>query len=478
MSMVSEPSKILRRLLIRLDLFGIAVALLAAYFLRASVLRPWFTDDLRPLWTYFLWIAPVAALLWFFLMSFFRGYETLHRDTHGSAAGAALKTVVVGTVALITFSFFLKLHFVSRAFLLMFGTLSFLSLLGNRIGIIWYVQRAQRRGVYRRHVLVVGTGKRARRALEILRVGSDWGIAVIGLLDRDPRRVGSNVDGHKVLGTVADLGIVLREHAVDEVVIAVPRGWIDEKLEDAVRVSEAEGVKATLMADLFDVRITRTKLTEIDGIPFLEFPTIPHEDWQVVVKRTMDVVISAVALVLLAPLFLAIAMAIRLSSAGPVFFSQDRVGYRKRRFRMLKFRTMVRDAEKLLPKLLAESDHGGPFFKMKDDPRVTSVGSVLRRTSLDELPQLINVLKGEMSIVGPRPVPLVEADRFDQSTQRKRFSVKPGITGLWQIRGRSSLSAHERVALDLEYIRRWSLALDLWVVGRTPLAVLRGMGAF
>jgi exopolysaccharide biosynthesis polyprenyl glycosylphosphotransferase len=425
-----------------------------------------------------MWLAPVAAVLWFFLMSFFRGYEAPQRITNQSAAFASLKTVTVGTVALITFGFFFKLHFVSRVFLLMFGVLSFLLLQGNRIGIIWYVRRAQRRGVYRRHVLVIGTGARARRALEILRVGSDWGIAVIGLLDRDSRRVGRNVDGHKVLGTVADLGIVLRDHAIDEVIIAVPRRWIDEELEQAVRVAEAEGVKATLMADFFDVRITRTRLTEIDGVPFLEFPTIPHEDWQVVVKRTMDVVISASALLLLSPLFLIIGLAVKWSSPGPVMFCQDRVGYRKRRFRMLKFRTMVQNAESLLPALLANSDNGGPFFKMKNDPRVTSVGSILRRTSLDELPQLINVLKGEMSVVGPRPVPLVEADRFDQSTQRKRFSVKPGITGLWQISGRSGLSAEERVALDLEYITRWSLALDLWVVGRTPLSVFRGMGAF
>ena len=476
--MVSEPSKILRRLLIRLDLLGIAVTLLAAYVLRAKVLRPWFTDDLQPLWTYFLWLAPTAAFVWFSLMSFFRGYQAPHRDTPRSAASAVLKTIGVGTVSLITFSFFLKLHFVSRAFLLLFGLLGFLFLLGNRVGIMLYVRRAQRRGVFRRHVLVVGTGARARRALEILRIGSDWGVAVIGLLDRDLRRVGYNVDGHKVLGTIADLGAVLREHAVDEVIVAVPRRWIDEDLEQAVRVSEAEGVKITLMADLFDVRITRTRLTEVDGVPFLEFPTIPHEDWQVIAKRAMDVAISTTALLLLSPLFLLIAAAVKVSSPGPVFFCQDRVGHRKRCFRMLKFRTMVQNAESLLPSLLARSDGGGPFFKMKDDPRVTRVGAILRRTSLDELPQLINVLRGEMSIVGPRPVPLVEADRFDQSTQRRRFSVKPGITGLWQISGRSSLSADARVALDLEYIRRWSLALDLRVLGRTPLTVLRGMGAF
>jgi exopolysaccharide biosynthesis polyprenyl glycosylphosphotransferase len=475
--MVSEPSKILRRLLIRLDLLGIAGTLLVAYFLRASVFRPLFTDDLQPLWTYFVWLTPAAALLWFFLMSFFGGYQAPHRNTYWSAVGAALKTVGVGTVALITFGFFFKLHFVSRVFLVLFGALSFLSLLGNRVGIIWYVRQAQRRGVYRRHVLIVGTGARAQRALEILRVGSDWGLAVVGLLDRDSRRVGSNVDGHKVLGTIVDLGTILREHVVDEVIVAVPRRWIDEELEDAVRVSEAEGVKATLMADLFDVRITRTKLTEIDGIPFLEFPTIPHEDWQVVAKRMMDVAISATALVLLAPLFLIIAAAVKLSSPGPVFFCQDRVGHRKRPFRMLKFRTMVQNAESLLPDLLAKSDQGGPFFKMQHDPRITSVGSILRRTSLDELPQLINVLKGQMSMVGPRPIPLVEADRFDQSTQRKRFSVKPGVTGLWQVSGRSRLSAERRVAIDLDYIARWSVKLDLEIMARTFPAVFSRSGA-
>ncbi len=476
--MVREPSKILRRFLIGLDQLSIVLALLCAYFLRASVLRPLFIDDLQPLSRYFVWLPAVMLPLWLFLLLFFRGYEAPHRLGLRAIAEIAFKSVAVGTVLLITFGFLLKLQFVSRAFLVMFGGINWLFLVGNRLGIMWYVRRAQSTGLYRKQVIIIGTGGRARKLLRTLKFNSDWGVSVIGLLDKDEQRVGLNVEGHKVLGTVRDIGVILREHVVDEVIVAVPRRWIDEELEDALRQCEAEGIQASFMADLFDVKFTRTRFTKIDSIPFLEFPTIPHEDWQMILKRAIDLVVSAGVLLTLWPLFLMIAALIKLTSPGPVFFVQDRVGYQKRRFKMLKFRTMVQNAETVLPQLLSKNGGDGPFFKLKDDPRVTAIGKLLRRTSLDELPQLFNVLKGDMSTVGPRPVPVAEVDRFDSSTQRKRFSVKPGLTCLWQINGRSSLPASQRVALDLEYISRWSLGLDLHIIAKTVPAVIKGVGAF
>jgi exopolysaccharide biosynthesis polyprenyl glycosylphosphotransferase len=194
-------------------------------------------------------------------------------------------------------------------------------------------------------------------------------------------------------------------------------------------------------------------------------------------KRALDIVISILMLVLLAPVFALVALAIKLTSPGPVFFFQERIGLNKRRFSVYKFRTMVPNAEKLMPRLVSRNEVSGPVFKMKNDPRVTSIGRLLRRSSIDELPQLLNVLKGEMSLVGPRPLPVRDYEGFNHDWQRRRFSVKPGITCLWQVNGRSNISFENWMLLDLQYMDEWSLWLDMKILAKTIPAVMRGLGA-
>jgi exopolysaccharide biosynthesis polyprenyl glycosylphosphotransferase len=203
----------------------------------------------------------------------------------------------------------------------------------------------------------------------------------------------------------------------------------------------------------------------------------PSEGWPNVVKRVMDVVISAVALIILAPLFLITAIVIRWDSQGPVFFVQERVGLNKRRFRLYKLRTMMADAEEKQREIEHLNEASGAVFKIRDDPRLTPVGKFLRKASIDELPQLFNVLKGDMSLVGPRPLPVRDYQRFDQDWQRRRFSVRPGITCLWQINGRSSTPFEKWMELDMEYIDHWSLGLDLKILAKTIPAILKGSGA-
>jgi exopolysaccharide biosynthesis polyprenyl glycosylphosphotransferase len=195
------------------------------------------------------------------------------------------------------------------------------------------------------------------------------------------------------------------------------------------------------------------------------------------VKRILDCVLSAVLLIVIAPFFALVAALLKLTSTGPVFFSQVRVGLNKRQFRMYKFRTMVAEAEQLQDQLLSMNEMTGPAFKMQNDPRVTPLGRILRKTSIDELPQLLNVLKGDMSLVGPRAMSLRDYQLFDQDWQRRRFSVKPGITCLWQVRGRNSISFEQWMELDMQYIDKWSLWLDIKILARTVPAVLRGTGA-
>jgi exopolysaccharide biosynthesis polyprenyl glycosylphosphotransferase len=204
---------------------------------------------------------------------------------------------------------------------------------------------------------------------------------------------------------------------------------------------------------------------------------VAPDDHRLMIKRATDVVVAVIALALAAPVLVLIAIAIKLTSPGPVFFLQERYGWRKRRFRMIKFRTMVSDAEALQASLEARNEAGGPVFKIRDDPRVTRLGRFLRKTSLDELPQLWNVLRGDMSLVGPRPLPMRDVSRFSEAWLMRRFSVKPGITCLWQVSGRSDLGFDQWVALDLEYIDRWSLGLDVLILIRTVPAVFRATGA-
>jgi exopolysaccharide biosynthesis polyprenyl glycosylphosphotransferase len=248
-------------------------------------------------------------------------------------------------------------------------------------------------------------------------------------------------------------------------------------VEKVVYACEEEGVKVRLMADLFDINMARLSLDQFNTIPFLTFEPVAQEEWKLLVKRALDLIVTLIAVPVLLLVMGMIALAVRLDSPGPVFFIQDRVGLNKRRFRMFKFRTMADRSERLQAELESLNEAEGPIFKIFNDPRVTRIGRFLRRTSLDELPQIFNVIRGEMSLVGPRPMSLRDVNRFDRAIQRKRFSVKPGITCLWQISGRSNLPFSRWLELDLRYIEHWSLSLDLKILFKTVRAVLNGVGA-
>jgi len=278
-----------------------------------------------------------------------------------------------------------------------------------------------------------------------------------------------------VLGTVSQLGQILDDNVIDEVIFAVPRERLPH-IEGAFRLCQEQGANARVCLDLFHVAGSHVALGEMDGLPMLAFTRAPTDEVALLFKRAFDVVASAVAVLLLSPLFVATAIGVKLDSPGPVFFSQTRVGKNGRPFKMLKFRSMHIDAEERLDSLRTQNEVSGPVFKMRNDPRVTRVGRFIRRTSLDELPQFLNVLSGEMSIVGPRP-PVPSEVRQYQRWQRRRLSVKPGITCTWQVSGRSDVSFDQWMKLDLEYIDTWSLWGDIQICFRTVPAVLLSRGA-
>jgi exopolysaccharide biosynthesis polyprenyl glycosylphosphotransferase len=341
--------------------------------------------------------------------------------------------------------------------------------------VVWIAAAAPPAKVDERHVLIVGSGPRALQLYHELTNHREDFVKFSGFVDTNPMRLPDEI-AHRMLGTLEELENILVRQVIDDVLITLPIKSCYERIQATIALCERLGVRAAYLADVFQSSLGRPSFEQTGQFPVVRMHMVAN-DARLVVKRVIDFGLSAVALALLSPLMLAIAVAVRLDSRGPIVFSQERFGFNKRRFRMYKFRTMVTDAEALQAQLEDRNEAAGPVFKIRNDPRVTRVGRFLRKTSLDELPQLYNVLRGDMSLVGPRPLPLRDVHRFSETWLMRRFSVRPGVTGLWQVSGRSDLTFSRWVALDLQYIDRWSLGLDLKILAMTVPAVLKGRGA-
>ena len=339
----------------------------------------------------------------------------------------------------------------------------------------WYFSvRVEKRENYTK-VLVVGSGPRAEFYLKNVMPNSEWGMEVIGCLDPDPAKIGSPCDGTTVIGTIEDIQQIVSTQVVDELVVALPRSRLND-IDDIVATCKEQGIELKVLADFYDVG-AEVSLEYQDKVPLLNFRPVVQDENMLLVKRIVDIVLVSLALPVLVPVLLIVGIAVKLTSEGPVFFLQERVGLHKRRFKMIKFRSMYTDAEERLKEIEHLNEAEGPIFKMENDPRVTPIGGFIRRTSLDELPQLINVFKGDMSLVGPRPMSVRDVSLFDRGIQNKRFSVRPGIACLREIHGRSALSFDRWLELDLEYIDTWSLALDFRILLKTIPVVIKGSGA-
>jgi len=326
-------------------------------------------------------------------------------------------------------------------------------------------------------LLIVGGGPRARWFANEVKHRIDLGYRVIGYVDDETNFNGHGLKGVPRLGDVNDLSRIIEHDVIDEVFVALPIKSQYSQIETAITLLEEQGIMVHLFSDHFPHRLARSHPSEFEGTPLLSIHSAPPVTWRTEIKRMLDIFVALLALVLVSPLLALVALAIKLDSAGPVFFIQTRVGFNKRRFRMLKFRTMGVDAEKRMEEVEHLNEKSGPIFKIVNDPRMTRVGKWLRKSSIDELPQLLNVLLGDMSIVGPRPLSERDALRMEVAWQKRRFSVKPGLTCLWQVSGRNNLSFEQWMELDLEYIDRWSLGLDGLILLRTIPAILLARGA-
>lgn len=467
--MLKEKVSVLRKLLILLDLSIVLIAFFCGFLMLHQ------TGKLHEFETY-LWILPVFVLLWMAPLYFLGMYNSFRIKQLSDIAVIISKTAAMGFLIFGSLTYMFKIESISRVFIVFIFLKAAVSLMLEKTLLMMLFQAIRKKGFNTRNILIVGTGKRAQNFISVIEEHKEWGLRIFGLLDEDPEKVNRDINGYKVLGTFDSLPDIVHKNIIDEVAFVVPRSWLG-KIEHSMQFCETEGVRMHVAVDLFELKLTKAKQTDLKGLPLLTFESTPDQIWLLFIKRFFDVMVSAAAILFLLPLFIVIGILIKLSSPGPVLFRQQRCGLNGRLFTLYKFRTMVPGAEEQLKDLLGHNEMKGPVFKMRKDPRITRIGQALRKLSFDELPQLWNVFKGDMSLIGPRPPLPTEVAKYD-NWHRRALSMKPGLTCLWQVNGRNKITDfNDWKRLDLEYIDNWSLFLDLKIFMKTIPVVLFGIGA-
>jgi exopolysaccharide biosynthesis polyprenyl glycosylphosphotransferase len=420
----------------------------------------------------------VFILLWYFIFSQFKLYRSRRLSHLGNEIIDVVKAVTVGTISVFALAELFNVQMINKTFLLVFWASNCTIFILSRVMLRFILKKFRIRGRNLRFILIVGTNSRTIRFAREIESRPELGFKIIGFVDGDWENIRDfrNTEYRMVAG-LNELPAFLRENVVDEVVIGLPVKSFYQQNAQIIAMCEEQGIIVRFLSELFNLKRAPSlpDQFEVEKVISLNNGTI--NGWQATMKHVLDFLISLMLIVFLSPVFLLVAFLIKITTPGPVFFVQERLGVNKRRFRMYKFRTMIADAEKKQAGLEHLNEVDGPAFKIKKDPRITTIGKFLRKFSIDELPQLFNVLLGDLSLVGPRPLPVRDFEGFKEDWHRRRFSVRPGITCLWQVNGRSSAPFSKWMELDMEYIDRWSLLLDFKILLKTIPAVLKGVGA-
>ncbi|XCN72244.1 MAG: sugar transferase [Candidatus Electrothrix aestuarii] len=473
--MLREHSTLLARIHMIVDIFWVILAFVTAYYTKKDfVFLPGYGLSTEPNYYLVLLVAVVVAFFAFSATGSYRPYRTQSLVQIYIRVIKAVSGVLFGTIIAL---YLLHEHNVSRALLALFASFLTLFLFLSKGGLYYLLRyyRAQRYNT--RNLLVIGAGQRAECIVDTIQQDKGSGYRILGCLTINNTDENSNIF-HKVkkLGSVNTLPVFLTEDIVDEIIFASDIEKIDQ-IETLIRFTEYLGVKIHILPDfqlekiMYQPEIASISIQEFFGHPTLSLSTTPQRKNALLIKSIIDYTISIILLALLSPVFLLIISFIKLTSEGPAFFIQQRCGLYGRTFPLIKFRTMVKDAEKLKATLQQENEADGPVFKIAQDPRITPLGKFLRKTSLDELPQLLNVLMGHMSLVGPRPSLPEEVKKYEP-WQRRRLSMKPGLTCIWQVNGRNNINFERWMRLDLEYIDQWSLTLDSKILLKTVKEVM------
>jgi len=484
--MLKEREAVVTTALIFIDGLVVSSAYLLAFILRKLIgptfSIPWFS----PLFTIvldanirlqqYISFLLVAVPLWCSMLYFNGIYHSMRTRSYFKVFWIICKSAFMAFLGFGTTLFVFKVSSASRLFFFLFTGLSFVSILAEKTALYLVMHYIRRQGRNYRSLLIVGTGRRAAAFISRIKRHPEWGFQILGAIDDEPGRGIKKVDGVDIIGALDDIPRILHTDAVDEVVFVVPRSRLSH-LEGALHDCETEGIVTTITVDLFDMQIAKSAVSVIDGIPLLRFHTTKINERQLFVKRAIDIVISGLVIGLLGPFLLIIAGLIKITSAGPVFFKQKRLGLRGRKFTLYKFRTMREGAHAVLSKVNDVAEMDTPEFRASKKQWFTRLGRIMRKFSLDELPQFFNVFIGQMSLIGPRPTVPDEVEKY-KAWQRRRLSMKPGITCLWQVNGRNNIGFEDWMKLDLEYVDNWSLRLDFKILVKTVPVVLFGIGAY
>ncbi len=405
-------------------------------------------------------------------------YVSKRLSTKQAEAFEILRAMTVSTAFLWCEGKLFSILLPTPSFLLSFWMIGSAVVIAMRMLLRIVLGRIRKSGRSLHHILVLGTNPRAVEFARRIEATPERGYRILGFADDEWSGLQDfKNSGFPLTCNYAGLAEFFRSNIVDEVAIYLPLRSLYERAFQVAQLAEHHGILLRFDCDIFDLKLARSSVDAMDGASQILANSAGIDGWQFLLKRALDVVGALALLLVLAPLFLVVAALIKLTSAGPAFFAQKRVGLNKRHFIMFKFRTMISTAETIQEQLLHLNEMTGPAFKITNDPRVTPLGRILRKTSIDELPQLFNVLKGDMSLVGPRAMSVRDYQFFNEDWQRRRFSVPPGITCLWQIHGRNTVPFEQWMVLDMQYIDSWSLWLDIKILALTIPAVFRGSGA-
>jgi exopolysaccharide biosynthesis polyprenyl glycosylphosphotransferase len=424
-------------------------------------------------------ILVVAGLLcvWHILFSLIGLYQSRRLSPQTEEVRDILRAAGFATLFLIAAGILLHLPSVTLALVIRFLLISAPILVASRLVLRWWLKLVRARGHNLRQLLIAGTNSRALEFAKTIQSRPELGYRLLGFADDEWVGPEQEASGATIVTDMEGFRSFIRDHVIDEVVLALPIKSFYSQTDKLIAFCREQGIIVRVLFDFFDFAPSQTRVDQFETNSVVSFYNSPIEGLSVAAKRLLDIAVSSTVLLLLCPILLVVAILVKIDSSGPALFLQERVGLNKRRFRMYKLRTMVTNAEKLQAQLESRNEAQGPVFKIKNDPRITMLGRFLRKASIDELPQLFNVIKGDMSLVGPRPLPVRDYEGFDQDWQRRRFSVRPGITCLWQVSGRSSISFDQWMDLDMQYIDEWSLWLDMKILVQTIRAVVKGSGA-
>ena len=458
-----------------LDAILIVVSFILGYFVRFKILL-FISPQSIPLFQQYSNVLIFVTLIWLLIFQLIGLYQEKKFTTLIDELAALFFGVTLSTLVLIGLLFLNQEFWFSRLVIANVWWIALL-LLGAHRAVIFKLNRLMHlKGWGVKNALILGAGEMGQILAQKITQDRSLGYKVVGFLDDDPGKQGKTYHELSVLGETSRIREIVQDQKIEEVIIASAK-FPAEKTLDIITECERYGIEFKIVPGILELIASRVDADELGGIPLLTVKEIRLQGLNAAVKRGTDIVFSSLGLMLLSPFFLTFSVLVKATSAGPVFFGQERVGLDGKIFKMHKFRSMIKDAEEKVSELEDFSEAAGHLFKIKEDPRITPLGRFMRRFSIDEFPQLLNVLFGQMSLVGPRP-PLPREVRKYSAWQKKRLRVRPGITGPWQVAGRSLLPFDEMVRLDIYYIENWSLWSDLKILLRTIPVVLFGGGAY